>query len=151
MADRLIVMNAGRAEQIGAPMEIYERPATAYVAGFIGSPPMNLAPGVIEGDAILLGQARLPSPGAASGPVTVGVRPEHLRLDPEGPLSFEVDLVEALGADSILYGRLPEGEAGSLLVRVPGSTAAAPGDRLRLTPEPGCLHLFDRSTGRRLA
>ncbi|MFY7962585.1 MAG: ABC transporter ATP-binding protein, partial [Elsteraceae bacterium] len=123
MADRLIVMNAGRAEQIGAPMEIYERPASAYVAGFIGSPPMNLAPGTVEGELVLLNGARLPSPGAPAGPVTVGVRPEHLRIDPEGPIAFEIDLVEALGADSILHGHAPNGAAGSLLVRVAGSMA----------------------------
>jgi sn-glycerol 3-phosphate transport system ATP-binding protein len=150
LADRLVVMNAGRAEQIGAPMDIYERPATAYVAGFIGSPPMNLLAAQGGDNEIILGEARFAWPGAPRGPVTIGLRPEHLHLDPNGPLRIEVDLIEALGADSILYGRLPDNDVVPLLVRVPGSTPIRLGDRLHLSPDPGSVHLFDATTGHRL-
>ncbi|HXJ10443.1 MAG TPA: sn-glycerol-3-phosphate ABC transporter ATP-binding protein UgpC, partial [Burkholderiales bacterium] len=94
LANRMIVMNAGRAEQIGAPLEVYARPATTFVASFIGSPPMNLIPQERNGK-----------------PVLFGIRPEHLEpcAEREANLLLEVDLVEPLGADTLVYGRLANG------------------------------------------
>ncbi|HUA54537.1 MAG TPA: sn-glycerol-3-phosphate import ATP-binding protein UgpC, partial [Candidatus Sulfotelmatobacter sp.] len=153
LADRLIVMNAGHAEQIGAPLELYERPATTYVAGFIGSPAMNLLSGTLAGDAVeLAGGQRLglgnarPRDGAGRA-VTVGVRPEHLTVAPAGGLSLKVDLVEALGADTIVYGRLPS-EVG-LIARLPGSTTVKLGDTVPLAAAADSLHLFDSESGKR--
>src|SRR5258706_6972758 len=93
-AHRMMVMNAGRAEQIGAPLEVYAKPATTFVAGFIGSPPMNLIPQERDGR-----------------PVLFGIRPEHLEpcAAGEAMLTPEVDLVEPLGADTLVYGHLEEG------------------------------------------
>jgi sn-glycerol 3-phosphate transport system ATP-binding protein len=152
LADRLIVMNAGIAEQIGPPLELYERPATTFVAGFIGSPAMNFIPAVADGGTLALpGSTRLPAPTAALGKVMVGIRPEHLALDGASPdaLTLRVELAEMLGADTIVHGRL--GEAGpTLLARLPGTVRVAIGDTLPLAVEPAHLHVFDANTGKRL-
>ncbi|AWK88058.1 sn-glycerol-3-phosphate import ATP-binding protein UgpC [Azospirillum thermophilum] len=156
LADRILVMNHGVAEQIGTPLEVYQRPASLFVAGFIGSPPMNVLDARIDaagGGVVIPGGATVALADAHGGragqPVTLGVRPEHLALAAEGPLSIQVDLVEALGADTVVYGRLPDGEP--LVVRMNGLPACREGDRLTLAPQPGALHLFDPETGRRLS
>ena len=161
LADRILVMNHGVAEQIGTPLEVYQRPASLFVAGFIGSPPMNVLDARVgaDGRAVALpGGAlfALPTPRAdlAGRPVTLGVRPEHLVAAPDGPLVVLVELVEALGADTVIYGRLPAtmdmgGEA--LVLRVNGLPTCREGETLRLDAPPAALHLFDAETGRRLA
>jgi len=152
LADRLVVMNAGNAEQIGTPLELYERPATMFVAGFIGSPAMNFLPATTaENSVVLADGTRLPLPaGAAPGrAVTLGVRPEHLTPDgAAGAFAVKVELAELLGADTIVHGRLGDGTL--LLARLPGSAHASLGDTLRLAADPASLHLFDRETGKRL-
>ncbi|HYM31381.1 MAG TPA: sn-glycerol-3-phosphate import ATP-binding protein UgpC [Candidatus Cybelea sp.] len=156
LADRLVVMNAGRAEQIGTPKEVYERPASMYVAGFIGSPAMNFISARIEQAmlAVADGQVRLPlADGIASravGEVTVGVRPEHLALVPEGAAGafpFTVDVAEELGADTLAHGKVG-GEP--LVVRLPGHMHVASGDVLPIRPDQRMMHVFDRGTGQRL-
>ena len=154
LADRLICMNAGRADQIGAPIDLYTKPSTTFVAGFIGSPAMNLLPAQISdvGTEIYLAGARLPMAdghGIAAGrPVTLGLRPEHLRADPAGPLTLSVDLVEALGADTLIYGDVAPGV--TLTARLPGATPVAIGERVPLAIAPENLHLFDATSGQRL-
>jgi sn-glycerol 3-phosphate transport system ATP-binding protein len=154
LADRLVVMNAGRAEQVGAPLALYERPETRFVAGFIGSPAMNFLPARAAAEGILLGDgARLPRPAAAAltpdQPLTLGIRPEHLAGDGAAAmLSVTVELAEMLGADTIVHGRL--GDGALLQARLPGTIRAKPGDRLPLAVAPERLHLFDRDTGKRL-
>src|SRR5437588_8136319 len=109
LADRLIVMNAGNVDQIGRPLDLYASPATAFVAGFIGSPAMNLITGKLDTNAAVIGDLRLPlaaAGGAPGRPVLVGLRPEHLDLAADGPLALRVELLERLGADTILHGRL---------------------------------------------
>jgi len=153
LADRLIVMNAGIAEQIGAPLEVYARPASVFVASFIGAPAMNLLPASLAADAasVHVGDVDLDlAAPAAAGPAetTLGIRPEHLHLDPAGGLKLKVVLVEALGADTLVYGRL--GASGeTLIARVPGTVKVATGDALSLRVAPEDLHVFDRATGRR--
>jgi sn-glycerol 3-phosphate transport system ATP-binding protein len=154
LADRLIVMNAGHAEQIGAPLELYATPVTTYVAGFIGSPAMNFLPGRLAGDAVelanghrlALGNARRADGNGRA--VTLGVRPEHLVVAANGGLALKVDLVEALGADTLVYGRLPSDTP--LVARLPGSSAVKIGDVVPLAATAGSLHLFDADTGTRL-
>ena len=127
LADRIVVMNGGRVEQVGPPMELYERPRTEFVATFIGSPKMNLLPGGAVGHA-----------GASS----VGVRPEHIRLDEhDGDWEAEVLVVEHLGSDTVVH--LESAELGPLTVRIAGHRRLAPHARVRLAPEPGHVHLFD--------
>ena len=152
MGDVLIVMNKGRVEQIGAPMEIYHRPASTFVAGFIGSPPMNMLPATArDRELVLEGDIRLPMtlPPAAAGPLTAGIRPEHLELAEAGaaPLLLPVAMVEPQGAETLVHGEL----AGCMLTaRVPGTYTVAAGDRLPLRFAAEHVHLFAADEGQRL-
>jgi sn-glycerol 3-phosphate transport system ATP-binding protein len=162
LADRLIVMNAGVADQIGTPMDVYDRPASAFVAGFIGSPAMNFLAAKIGQDRKSVDLAGTAANGSISLPlalptsapvgtaVALGVRPEHLHPAPDGPLQFEVELAEPLGADTLLHGRF--GAARELVtVRQGGHVIARPGETRHFKAEPGHLHLFESQTGRRIA
>jgi sn-glycerol 3-phosphate transport system ATP-binding protein len=161
LADRLIVMNAGVADQIGTPMDVYERPASVFVAGFIGSPSMNFLAGKVTADRRSVDLAGtgaqritlplgIPTTAAAGAPVALGIRPEHLHPDADGPLEFEIELAEPLGADTLLHGRF--GEAQELVtVRQGGHVQAKPGEKRRFKAEPGHLHVFDSQTGKRIA
>ncbi len=154
LADRLIVMNAGRAEQIGSPMDIYNRPATQFVAGFIGSPAMNMLPGrvVADGRSIeIAGGVCLPL-AAALGPgrdIVLGIRPEHLEPAPGGALGLTVDMVEALGADTVVHGHLGS-DGATIMVRLPGSTPVREGQTIALAVAADHLHIFDAAGGQRL-
>jgi sn-glycerol 3-phosphate transport system ATP-binding protein len=135
LARRMIVMNAGRAEQIGAPLEVYARPASTFVAGFIGSPPMNLIPEERDGRRRFF-----------------GVRPEHLEpcSGPEAKLVLEVDLVEPLGADTLVYGHLSDKRNGARIAARVHSSLAIPAGKLPLRYDPANVHYFDAETGMRL-
>ncbi|MGO8916633.1 MAG: sn-glycerol-3-phosphate import ATP-binding protein UgpC [Stellaceae bacterium] len=155
LADRLIVMHAGIAEQIGAPLDLYERPETVFVAGFIGSPAMNFLPAVAAGEGVALADGTLlprPADSVALAPgraLTLGVRPEHLAAGGAvAALTVTVELAEMLGADTIVHGRLGDGTL--LQARLPGTERARPGDRLPLAVDPRRLHLFDRESGKRV-
>ncbi len=156
LADRLVVMNGGRIEQIGAPMEIYRRPATVFVAGFIGSPTMNMLSGRVAADGrsvALPGGYELELDTALAGAggrtVTVGLRPQHVAPVRGGSgVRVDVELVEALGADVLVHGRIGGGQP--FTVRLPGEARVVAGDALSLTATPGNVHLFDSETGRRL-
>ncbi|MBU2958142.1 sn-glycerol-3-phosphate import ATP-binding protein UgpC [Paracoccus sp. 1_MG-2023] len=134
LADRLVVLNGGRVEQIGTPLEVYRRPASAFVAGFIGSPAMNL----IDAGAVPF------LPGSAHAG-QVGIRPEDMDVTPEGPIHMQVTAVEELGAQRLVHGHTA-GER--MTITLPSDAALS--DSLRLTPRPGALHLFDRETGMRM-
>jgi len=153
LADRLIVLNGGVAEQIGRPIELYERPASLFVAGFIGSPAMNFLDGLADaaGRVTLTGGTALPATAPAGLGVTVGIRPEHLVPAPESEAAahLHVDMVELLGADTIVYGSLGAG-GPALQLRLNGIAPIATGTRLPLGFPPERLHLFDRVTGKRL-
>jgi sn-glycerol 3-phosphate transport system ATP-binding protein len=152
LADRLVVMRAGRVEQVGTPAEIYNHPASRFVAGFIGSPPMNLLEGIIDGDGCLVPDgATMPlpigRPDLAGRRVTLGIRPEKLQLAERGPLAGTIDFVEELGATRVLHIEC----AGHLLVAVySGDRPSAPGDPVRFDFVPGAVHLFDVEDGGRL-
>jgi len=150
LAQRMIVMNAGVMEQIGSPEEVYARPATTFVASFIGSPPMNLLVGEATAEGFRLGELRLPLPFAPPrlGPLTLGLRPEHAEPHAEGRWPLQVEVAEMLGAERLVHGRL--GPAAFTL-RIP-STDPAPraGERVMLSAAPAHLHWFDSTTGRRV-
>jgi sn-glycerol 3-phosphate transport system ATP-binding protein len=151
LAQRMIVMNAGVMEQIGTPEEVYARPATTFVASFIGSPPMNLLPGEATAEGFRIGDAllTLPAPAPRQGPLTLGLRPEHADPGPDGRWSLQVELVEMLGAERLVHGRI--GGAGFTL-RMPSSEVPPRvGEPLRLQPTAEHLHWFDSGTGRRIA
>lgn len=147
MADRIIVMNAGKIEQIGTPAEIYHTPATTFVASFMGAPPMNLFEGhamqghVKVGD-IVVGAA----PSNLAGAVQVGIRPEDISINPEGAIGLEVSIVEELGAHRLLHGQV---EGQELSIHVEKSSQVETG-QLRVDFKPGAVCLFDSATGHRL-
>ncbi|MCC2688786.1 MAG: transporter ATP-binding protein [Rhizobiaceae bacterium] len=157
LADRIVVLRAGRIEQVGTPLELYNRPANLFVAGFIGAPRMNFLPGRIAGSADGRSTVELGGAGtmlvekveaAAGDHVTLGVRPHHLRLLPAGGgVAAEVTLVEALGSETILHARTPDRQ--SLLAVLAGQQEVAAGETIHLEFDPGTLHLFD-SSGLRL-
>ena len=153
LAQRMIVMNAGRMEQIGTPEEVYHRPATTFVAGFIGSPPMNLIKGMADGSRFSVDGQTLPLPGAAprSGELILGLRPEHASLRPAGNLGWQlkVEMLEMLGAERLVYC-----SAGSVLFTVRIDATLAPpkiGDVVTLQAAPDQLHWFDAATTQRIA
>ncbi|HBS49774.1 MAG TPA: sn-glycerol-3-phosphate ABC transporter ATP-binding protein UgpC [Rhodobacteraceae bacterium] len=147
MADRIIVLNAGRIEQIGTPSEIYHSPASVFVASFMGAPPMNLMRGAIETGAVRLsdGTALMQAPAGRGGAVTLGIRPEDVHVG-EGPADFDVALVEELGAHRLLHGEV----AGQpFTAHVLKDSPLGPG-RHRIGLPAGALSLFDPDTGVRL-
>jgi sn-glycerol 3-phosphate transport system ATP-binding protein len=149
LGQRLIVMNAGRMEQIGTPDEVYHRPATTFVAGFIGSPPMNLMEGEAKGSSFSAQGISLPLPAAAprAGKLLLGVRPEHADPAASGwPL--KVEMVEMLGAERLVYGKL--GEA-SFTVRMDATLPVpALGSTLMLAVDAEHLHWFDPASQARV-
>jgi sn-glycerol 3-phosphate transport system ATP-binding protein len=150
LAERMIVMNGGRIEQIGTPEQVYGTPASTFVAGFIGSPPMNLMPGRSEGTGFAIGGQLLPLPVPAprTGELTLGVRPEHAALDPEGAWPLKVEMLEMLGAERLVYGRL--GDA-MFTLRIEGTLAPPQrGEVVRMAVRPQHLHWFDPQTGQRV-
>ncbi|RVT95613.1 sn-glycerol-3-phosphate ABC transporter ATP-binding protein UgpC [Rhodovarius crocodyli] len=149
MADKIVVMEHGHIRQAGPPLELYDRPANLFVAGFIGSPAMNLLSGRIEGGLFHAdGGATLPlPPGCAhTGPVWYGIRPEHLRLDPNG-LPAIVQVVEPMGSETQVSLRIGETAlSGVFRERI----AQRPGEVLHIAPEPMLIHLFGKDSGQRL-
>ncbi len=148
MADKIVVLNGGRIEQVGAPMDLYHRPATEFVAGFIGAPAMNFLGVFVEGgQAMLEGRALGPAP---AGTVKLGIRPEHLVLRPagHGQLAATVSLTETLGGDAWLYVRLAGGQ--EMVVRAEGDTPLGPGAEVGLDLPAARLHHF-AADGRTLA
>jgi ABC-type sugar transport system ATPase subunit len=148
MADKIVVLNAGRIEQVGTPMQLYNRPATEFVAGFIGAPAMNfLTMRLADGQAMIEGVALGAAP---AGAVKLGIRPEHVILRPagEGQLQATVTICETLGGDAYLYLRLAGGEM--LVVRVEGDTTLDHGAVVGLDLPAARQHHF-AADGRTLA
>ncbi|MFY0310615.1 sn-glycerol-3-phosphate import ATP-binding protein UgpC [Leisingera sp. D0M16] len=150
LGDRLMVLNGGYVEQFGTPIELYDRPASVFVAGFIGSPAMNFFPAELSGgQAALPGGGVLPVASAHSGTATLGLRPEHLMEDASGPIAIEVELLEQLGANTLIHGRLP-GTEHAITASVPGHANDGTGSIRRFAVAPELTHLFDAATGKRL-
>ena len=157
MADRIVVMSEGNVEQIGSPLDLYDRPDNIFVAGFLGSPAMNFFKGVVGRDDrstyLEASGLRLPLPawpGLETGrPVTCGVRPEDLELTgaPGGDISCRVVVVEGTGSGTLIVAQTP---AGNLTAAFEGRPHAKPGDTLALYPTLAAVHLFDAADGRRL-
>ena len=162
LADRMMVLNGGRVEQIGTPLEVYSRPASTFVAGFIGSPPMNLVPvsrnaggdtqirvdGAKESDAAAT-LGHLPMGLHLPERALMGLRPEHIEpCSADEAIAFiDVRVVEALGADAFAYGAL----AGHpVVVRLEPHASVKAGDKLPITASAEHLHWFDPQTTRRI-
>ena len=173
MGDRIAVLAGGLLQQVGTPQEMYERPANEFVAGFIGSPAMNLGTFTVDGEWAKIGPARVPLSEATraaltpedGGKIKIGFRPEGLEVVDEtvkGTIPVEVDFVEELGSDAYVYGHLvgdengeglgsgAEGTSKQLIVRVPPRTAPGRGGVLYVRIREGQQHNFSAATGVRL-
>lgn len=165
MADRIAVLRAGRIEQVGDPLTLYDEPANEFVARFIGSPPMNVVDARWAHGQLALGEdLRLPAPPGLAGrhgdAVRLGIRPEHLvlrtgdaPLPPDVPsLQLRVSAVDSLGSITELHGSVPGAfDASPWLARLSGRHRAAPGEELTLSWQPSHAHLFDPASGARLS
>jgi multiple sugar transport system ATP-binding protein len=147
MGDRIVIMNAGRIMQVGTAMDVYDKPASRFVAGFIGTPPMNFFEGEATADGVQLPGVKLPlqRPGIAAGrKVVVGMRPEHISLHGDGaPVPAVVEVVEPLGHRTIITARCP---AGVLQIEAEAFTGLKPGDNVELRFDLARAHLFDQQT-----
>ena len=156
LGHRLVLMNEGRIEQIGEPLQVYESPKTLFVAGFIGSPPMNLVPGELnEKGEFNLGSTvkiKLDDFQIKFNKLTLGIRPEHLLIDGTGAVmlgEFIVENYERQGADNYLYGKI-NGLSHPLITRVPADTIHSVGSIINLSCEKNKLHFFCSDTGLRI-
>ena len=150
LGDRLMVLNGGYVEQFGTPIELYDRPASVFVAGFIGSPAMNFVPATLGGQGVTLSTGVvLPGIKGAERSVLLGMRPEHLVPDEEGAITIDVEMVEQLGANSLLHGTL-RGSDQAMVASVPGHVSAEGGASHRFSIAPDQLHLFDPDSQKRL-
>lgn len=158
MADKIVVMHDGLVEQIGAPLELYDRPSNLFVAGFIGSPAMNFLRGTIRinGTASFSGPngVRLPlstAPANADGkPAVYGIRPEHFTIADDGA-EAEVQVIEPTGSETQVVAKLGGQENGQDIIAVFRERHTfQPGDKIRLKPDPRLVHLFDETSGQRL-
>jgi multiple sugar transport system ATP-binding protein len=155
MADRIVVLRDGVVEQIGAPLDLYDRPANQFVAGFIGSPAMNFLKGTIRlGDRprfMIEGGVSLPLGSAPAGsdgrPAIYGIRPEHLTLGGEDGMPAEVSVLEPTGLETQVFAKLGEQKIVAVFRQ---RMTAKPGETLPMTPDVASAHLFDEKTGARL-
>jgi multiple sugar transport system ATP-binding protein len=161
LASKIVVLNHGKIEQMGAPLELYQRPANLFVAGFIGSPRMNFLAGIVQSSAsgattIDIAGSKLPLPmtdprATVGDSVTVGIRPEDFRSSDasQALLTGHVALIERLGGETIAHVTLDRGTAEPIIVKLPGDAQIAIGTNLSLTVDPAACHLF-ASDGRAL-
>ena len=155
MADKIVVMHDGLVEQIGRPLDLYDRPDNLFVASFIGSPAMNMLRGETGGVGTLsfesAGGISIPLNGAAGAakgtPVVLGIRPEHLKLSDQG-FPVEIVVVEPTGSELQIIGRTPGGE--DIVANFRERHSFEPGETVRLAAEPRLIHLFNGETGQRL-
>ena len=146
MADKILVINNGRIEQFGTPDDVYHAPESTFVAGFIGSPPMNLIRGIGDGRAFKLRNGAVLSDCRLNGPAVLGIRPELISMDREGPVAMKVRYCEKLGSHSINTAELADGQ--QVRLTTPLGRAADPGSLLRATFPTGQLRWFDGESGK---
>lgn len=151
LGDRLMVLNAGYVEQFDTPIALYERPASIFVAGFIGSPSMNFLTATGNDGLVTLDNGTTLATGLnTSGPVIAGIRPEHLIADPDGVLPVRVEMLEQLGANTLIHGVL-DGSDTPIVVSITGIQSFPINDVVRFSPAPDALHLFDAKSEKRLS
>ena len=149
MADRMIVMNGGVAEQIGTPLEVYETPRTLFAAQFIGSPAMNIVDAKVKNGQVMIADRALLATKGPDGPIKFGIRPEHVSIDEDGALELTVRLAEPLGANTLLHGTLAPTQA-AFTVSLPGvHVLGANLQKMRFSFAPEAAHIFDAATGQR--
>jgi multiple sugar transport system ATP-binding protein len=157
MGDRVAVLKDGLLQQVDTPRQMYDHPNNVFVAGFIGSPAMNLMTVPLDGNTLRFGAAEIPvareaAQGAGAREVVVGIRPEDMQVvGPDQGLKTVVNVVEELGADAYVYGTAEVlGTEHDIIARVDGRNVPDKGEVMHFAPSPGHLHLFSTSTGERL-
>ena len=151
LGDRLMVLNDGVVEQFGTPIELYDRPETIFVAGFIGSPSMNFIPATCQKDFIILcNGTKVSKFKGVHKRVTLGIRPEHLQIDHKGNVQVIVQMVEQLGANSLIHGLLKETDV-EIVVSIPGHVTAEVGSVMAFNIKKDSSHIFHTDTGKRIA
>jgi len=151
LADRMIVMNQGNVEHIGTPLEVYTKPKTLFTAQFIGSPAMNILKGNCQNNKVsFANKASISINSKFNGPVNVGMRPEDFELDPNGPIKLKVELVELIGANTLIHGKL-ENSNEILVASISGVVKEDTiGKNINLSIQNDKLHLFDTNTDLRI-
>lgn len=150
MADRMIVMQAGIAEQIGTPLEVYETPSSVFSAQFIGSPAMNIFEGSLSNQEVFIRHTRIGHGPKLNGPVKIGLRPEHLVQDPNGTMEIVIQISEPLGANTLLHGKLMT-TGDNITVSIPGVYVPENKNaKMRFSVDPVNIHLFDPNSEKRL-
>jgi len=151
LADRMVVMNAGDVEQIGTPLEVYERPASLFAAQFIGSPSMNVLQGMAAGAKVTLPNgAVLEAAVEASGPVILGIRPEHLTPDPDGAVAIDTAMSEPLGSNTLVHGTL-HGTDTELVAALAGVHRESDlQGTMRFSVSASLTHVFDAASSQRI-
>ncbi len=151
LGDRLMVLNGGNVEQFGTPIELYERPASLFVADFIGSPSMNILEGNANGQTISLENGvQLPSDTNIQGSIKVGIRPEHFVASSDGAIEVTTAMVEQLGSNTLIHGVLA-GTHSPLVVSLQGvHSEQSIGSTLRVDLPESAMHLFDAQSGKRI-
>ena len=150
MADRMVVMNNGVAEQIGTPLEVYETPKTLFAAQFIGSPAMNIFDATLVGRTLSIAGANITCDHPDIGPVHAGIRPEHMVLDPNGPIETVIQMSEPLGANTLLHGHLAQCKS-PITISLPGvHKIASKSEKMQFSIDPKHIHLFDPKNGQRV-
>ena len=154
MGDRVAVLRDGVLQQCASPRDLFTHPVNAFVAGFIGSPAMNLFEGELDGDGVRFGALHLPMrpdqrEAATSPAVTIGVRPEGMIVGADSGLAATVGVVEELGSESFVYSQV-EGHDVPVVARTEGLSPLQQGDQIVLRPHERAIHLFDTATGARL-
>ncbi|RQW64333.1 sn-glycerol-3-phosphate import ATP-binding protein UgpC [Vibrio viridaestus] len=153
LGDKLVVLNKGNIEQVGTPMEIYQKPASLFVATFIGAPAMNILTGLVTADGLQLGdyEFKMGTEWWSLGKVKLGMRPEHIQIVDDNPMfEAQIDMMEALGADLLLYCHIRDCDDQKLIIRVHGERQFTTGEMLGLAIDVDNIHLFDAPTGQRL-
>jgi multiple sugar transport system ATP-binding protein len=158
MGDRVAVLKDGLLQQVDSPRNLYDKPQNAFVAGFIGSPAMNLLTAPVSGGKAMLGNLGVAVPASAGSSVTVGVRPEGFAPASTG-FEVAVEVVEELGADAFVYGKPVDKalkfanateELGQVIVRWDPKNPPKPGQTVTVTVNPDAVHLFDAASGKRI-
>jgi sn-glycerol 3-phosphate transport system ATP-binding protein len=158
LGHRLMVLNGGYVEQLGTPIELYEKPSTVFVAGFIGSPSMNLLHATLSDDGKKAGfsnhdslELANPMSSNANRPVTIGMRPEHLKINKTSspPMNLKISAVEHLGADTLAHGTFKDSST-IVTIRLNDIVMIDQGDILPLSIDQNSIHVFDTETGKRL-
>lgn len=157
LGDKLMVLNGGHVEQFGTPIELYEKPASLFVADFIGSPSMNIIEGSANGNTLtLVNGAELHYPAAGTpapqtGPVRIGIRPEHFVPSDDGTLAINTAMVEQLGSNTLVHGTLTGTDTAIVASLAGVHSEASIGETLRVNAPGEALHLFDPQSGKRIS